>query len=203
MADLETAVLNGSLLNPHRSPSPARSGSSGGNTDDDLGSDISATAVDSGQYEHPTSSANDPQTGPKGVISDRQAHDRNARYERIKALKEARLEQERRKLVALTLEEEDELRRDEEARLINGRKTERVDEDDEAFKEAWRAARKDQIASERNGGMKRGLREIGIEGFLNAVERPGWVVVLIYEPVSLRSRSRHITVSAPEVLMAY
>jgi hypothetical protein len=32
---------------------------------------------------------------------------------------------------------------------------------------------------------RKGLREVGKEGFVSAVEREGWVVVVIYEPVSL------------------
>ncbi|ORX41006.1 hypothetical protein BD324DRAFT_647906 [Kockovaella imperatae] len=193
MTDLEAAVLNGSLFNPDRTTSPARSISpSLTDTDDELGSDLSDTRDHSRSHFESSSLAvsdsHDPQTGPKGVISDRHAHDRNAKYEKNRAIQNVRDLQEKIKMVALTADEEDVSRQDEEARLIQAEKREGMEKEDEEydekFKEQWKALRRDQLKMDRNGSgvAKRGLREIGQEGFIHAVERPGWVIILIYEP---------------------
>ena len=76
----------------------------------------------------------------------------------------------------LTLEEEGKLR--EREKLV----------EDEEDMERRRRKRRGEMEAEKlddgGGWMKRGgLREIGKEGFVRAVERPGRVVVLIYEPV--------------------
>ena len=186
MIDLETAALNGTLFNSHRSPSPARSTSpSPSNTDHDLGSDLQdGTTLGGPSYDAVTSSG--PQTGPKGVISDRKAHSRGTRRERDLALRGALGEQERRKMVGLMLDEEDQMRDEEGARLIRRQESDegRVKhQDEEEFREHWRTSRMTELQGSRI--MKRGFREIGQEGFLSAVERPGWVIVLIYEPVRL------------------
>ena len=128
--------------------------------------------------------ANQPQTGPKGVMSDRRNHDRHIRLAQHEALRDQIAEQERRKMVVMTSVEED------KARLLDDRQDEKV-------REKWRRKRMEELKSgmgsgegEGDGGIegggvnRGGLREVGKEGFLKALERPGWVVVLIYEPVS-------------------
>ena len=95
--------------------------------------------------------------------------------------REVREDQEKRKMVALTSEEEDERR--ERERLM------RESGEDEGEVARWRRKRREEIHRETMNGhgdrsVKRGgLREVGKEGFVGAVERPGWVVVLIHEPV--------------------
>jgi hypothetical protein len=51
--------------------------------------------------------------------------------------------------------------------------------------EEWRKKRMMELEAGR-----RGLKEVGKEGFVSAVEKRGWVLVLIYEPVS-STASRH------------
>jgi hypothetical protein len=104
---------------------------------------------------------------------------------------------ERRKIVAMTIHEEEAARAADKARSEGGDEGEG---DNEVRK--WRKARKEELRRTREGTgdadggsaghaalvegvVKRGgLRAVGKEGFVSAVERPGWVVILIYEPVS-------------------
>lgn len=200
MDKLETAALNGDLFNPHRSPSPARSTSPDNNTDDELGSDISrpASPVQAPPpYAAPSRGAG-AQTGPKGVITDR----KNQRLADRLAQETQRLQvieaQQRRALTGATSQGEDELR--ERERLLE------ESEEDGLAREQWRAQRRAELERQRGGedryedhpgaralmnGRGQGrLREVGMEGFLEAVERPGWAVILIYEPVSGSQLSR-------------
>jgi len=184
MGDLETAALSGSLFRP-RSHSPARSTStpSPSNPEDELASDLSGP---SSPITFPTRDG--PQTGPKGVIADRRAHKLQSRLEREQATRALVNEQEKRSMVAMTVHEEDE-ERERERLLEDGREDGDGGGEDVA---RWRRARREELEREntigdgrRGGGsVKRGgLRQIGREGFVVAAERPGWVVVLIYEPV--------------------
>jgi hypothetical protein len=194
MDKLETAALNGELFNPHRSPSPARSLSPEPNTDDELGSDISqpsSPARAAPQQYAPPSRDGGAQTGPKGVITDR----KNQRLADRLAQETQRLQvieaQQKKALTGATSQREDELR--ERERLL------KESEEDGLAREQWRAQRRVELERERRGDGKYdehdgvrgsrsargqgGLREVGMEGFLEAVERPGWAVILIYEPV--------------------
>lgn len=195
MDKLETAALNGELFNPHRSPSPARSLSPEPNTDDELGSDISRptspTDRTAPQQFAPPPRADGAQTGPKGVITDR----KNQRLADRLAQETQRLQvieaQQRKALTGSTSQREDELR--ERERLL------KESEEDGLAREQWRAQRRAELEAEKYGGEKYqdypgtrgiqngrgqgGLREVGMEGYLEAVERPGWAVILIYEPV--------------------
>ena len=197
MSKLEAAALDGTLFESHRSPSLQRSNSpSPPNTDDEHGSDLSPPASPSRLPPSSTINAHDPQTGPKGVITDRQAHIRHAREEKVRAGRDIRERQERRKIIASTVHEEDMLRAEDEERLLKPsalpRQAGQDDLEDEKYREQWRATRRAEMEGKSkslDGGGKRGLREIGQEGFLSAVERPGWVVILIYEPVRLHPQT--------------
>jgi hypothetical protein len=105
-------------------------------------------------------------------------------------------------MVGLTVHEEDAARRKNAERTEAGEKDgERAKWDREAAEDAlarerWRAQRRAEIERERNKGREEdgvrrskmgGIREVGREGFIRAVEREGWVLVLIYEPVSWAS----------------
>ncbi|KAL7420858.1 hypothetical protein Q5752_004811 [Cryptotrichosporon argae] len=169
---LATAALDGSLFQP-RSASPARSASteSAPNTDDELGSDLSRPASPIASRAAPMGH-DGAQTGVKGVIADNEAAGRAAAGEERRARVEAARSVEARKMVAQTAGEEDAARRREE------REQERAEEED-----VRDSRRRQRMAEMRDEGAKRGgLKEVGSEGFVAAVERPGWVVVLIYEP---------------------
>lgn len=200
MADLEAAALSGDLFRP-RSHSPTRSESTSSplNTDDELGSDLSRPSSPHGSNANLLSQSSQPsaaapshsgaQTGPKGVISDRRAQRSQAREDGERDRRAVRAEQERRAIVAETVEQE-RVRREKEERDREAWEREREREEEEN-RLKWRRQRREELERERGGGerdgeagLKRGgLREVGKEGFLMAVERPGWVVILIYEPV--------------------
>lgn len=130
----------------------------------------------------PYANAQGRQTGVKGVLDDRRASALASQRAQNDARASKGAEQAARAMVGMTIHEEDAHRRGEESK-----------EDGEA-RERWRRARRHELEREKEReraqeGMQRGgLREVGREGFLGAVERRGWVVVLIYEPVSLYCR---------------
>lgn len=196
MAELEHAALSGELFSP-RSPSPSRSTSTSSpqNTDDELGSDLSAPpspSLPSSTGAAPPASTG-PQTGPKGVISDRRARTAADQAQSARQRQELRAAQERQAIVGLTVDEEAEEReREELLKETRDEDARKEREDDASAWEAWRARRREELgqrAGDRgnSGGGSKGLREVGQEGFVGAVERPGWVVVLIYEPVGVFS----------------
>lgn len=168
MAALEAAALNGSLFQP-RSTSPTRSSSTASpqNTDDELASDHSPPSSPSVLPQ----SNGGAQTGPKGVINDQRARTLHDKSESERVRRETIRIQEKRGIVAQTSVEEERNRKVAEKE---------VEEEEEEVKRRWRSSRITEIDGERKRG---GLREVGKEGFVSAVERPGWVVVLIYEPV--------------------
>ena len=146
---LEDAALSGALFRAQDPASPSRSSSSS--------TSRPSSPVPSTHPLLPTyTDRPGAQTGPKGVISDRRFHDRQAHDDAAASVESLRVDQERRAIVAPTVEEEDVMR--------------------------WRERRMAELR-ESEGPVKRGLREVGKEGFVAAVERNGWVVVLIYEPV--------------------
>ena len=181
MAELEKSALSGDLFRH----SPALGSHTFADSYDEAG-DEDPSACSSAKSLPPSARVG-PRTGPKGVIEDRRSHIQRNRMIRQRAVDAERFEQERKAMVGLTLKEEDELR--ERDRLLNTS----IDDEDEV-RERRRQLRREELNKEMvlgNGpqrldrGHKRGgLREIGSEGFLVAVERPGWVLVLIYEPVS-------------------
>ena len=186
MAALESAALSGSLFRP-RSHSTARSASTASptNTDDELASDLSEPLS-----SFPVSARNGPQTGPKGVIEDRRSHVRQSRLDKERAVRGMQAYQERRKMVGMTSAEDDEHRKWE--RLMDHREMGFQDEqeDEEGVREG-REETEGRVMSGRRVNRwgkdemvrRVGLREVGKQGFVSAVERPGWVVILIYEPV--------------------
>jgi hypothetical protein len=187
MAALEAAALSGELFQPRRSPSPARSLSTASepNTDDELGSDLSRPTSTSLSSHNAAPSRGGAQTGPKGVINDRD----NQRHSDRLAQSAQRLQivesQKKKTMLGVTSVEEDDLR--EKERLL------KESEEEAIAREQWRAKRRAEMEKvERDGGEENhrghrrgGLREVGKEGFLTAVEKRGWTVVLIYEPVRL------------------
>ncbi|WRT70714.1 uncharacterized protein IL334_007712 [Kwoniella shivajii] len=230
---LETAALNGSLFTFDPSPSsPSRSASSisPDNTDDELGSDYDEPSNLIGGKRGDTSGRgvpdiengnrtvvehDGPQTGPKGVIEDRKAHNSHSRQIKERQNAERVSELNRRAIVGLTIHEEDQLRKREQAGQ------------DDVEVEEWRRKRKDQLRYQdrtgydhdeggnedekyrqygRRESVKRGgLKEVGKEGFIDAVERNGWVVVLIYEPdiprcTSLLASLLHLSLNLPSHL---
>lgn len=195
MSALEAAALSGELLQP-RSSSPTRSTSTaspintadelasdaedehdGGDSDSEAGATTSKTALvpQPKQYDHEGA-----RTGPKGVIADRKAHIRGETTQRREYVKALNERMAKSAIVGQTWDEEEADRAAEKA--------------DEVEVQNWRMKRKEELErfrSERQAGAaagvtagKVGLREVGKEGFVHAVERKGWVVVLIYEPVS-------------------
>lgn len=113
------------------------------------------------------------QTGPKGVRDDARAAAAAARKRTAEAVRATVAEQERRAIVAPSYREE-EARRALEA--VNLEK----DEEDEEGDEELEAIRRRRLAA-----LKRStVREVGQGGYVGAVERRGWVLVAIYEPVS-------------------
>ncbi|KAK4685674.1 hypothetical protein P7C73_g4471, partial [Tremellales sp. Uapishka_1] len=178
---LEQAALSGALFQV-RSHSPARSTStvSVANTDDDLGSDLSRPSSPMATKGAPLGH-DGPQTGPKGVLEDKKAQGRHERSERALQHAAVLAEQERRKMVAMTVAEEN-----------AERAREKLAEEEESKEDAearakWRRARREELEKQKSQepsrtGKRGGLKEVGGEGFVLAVERPGWVVVLVYEP---------------------
>ena len=165
---LQEAALSGALFKDNYRP-PERSGtpepeSDDSTSDSDDDSPLQRGGGDSttGLIEQDEIHAKGAQTGIKGVLNDKKAHNRSTatreRGERRK-LKEG---MEKMSIVGNTWSEEEALREK---------------EGDEGLEE-WRKARIEEMKA------RKGLREVGKEGFVSAVEKSGWVVVLIYEPVS-------------------
>ncbi|WVW80821.1 hypothetical protein I302_102810 [Kwoniella bestiolae CBS 10118] len=212
---LETAALNGSLFTFDDSPpSPARSNSSASllNTDDELGSDlddgpssskigqrgdISGRGVPqvNSQVEH-----DGPQTGPKGVISDRKAHSTIQQQRKDRELQDRVMEQNRNAIVGLTVHEEDRLRKqqEEERELDEWRRRRK----EQLMRKSEGDSEEEEIGGRRESVKRGGVRELDKNTFLDGVERVGWVVVLIYEPeiprcVSLIASLLHLALNLP------
>ncbi len=85
---------------------------------------------------------------------------------------------------AQTIEEEDEDRRNAEEKKRGYT---------EEMRQSWLRKRQAELENHHDlddeydkRDMKRTrMREVGEEGFLNAVERKGWVLIMLYEPVRL------------------
>jgi hypothetical protein len=164
---LEEAALSGALFQPReRSGTPTRSddgSESGSEVDNDTppsgggGATESSTALIPGYDEAHSKGA---QTGIKGVINDKKAHTRSTTAKHRDEQRELKDRMENMAIVGNTWKEEEEIRAREDG----------IDD--------WRKKRMDEMK------LGRGLREVGKEGFVGAVEKAGWVVVLIYEPVS-------------------
>lgn len=166
---LEEAALSGALFKDNYRP-PERSGTP---EPSDLGSEseddnpIQRTAGDSttGLIEQDELHSKGAQTGIKGVLNDKKAHNRSTVSKEKEERRQLKEGMEKMSIVANTWSEEEALR-------------EKEKEGDGGL-DGWRKARIEEMKA------RKGLREVGKEGFVGAVERSGWVVVLIYEPVSL------------------
>lgn len=176
-AGLEELVLSGALFNDKnqgdRSPQRSRSVTPEPNTDDELfGSDISRpeSPVDASQA-HNSIGMGPGRTGVKGVIRDRaeaRALENSRRAQEIAALN---AQMEKSAITARTFKEDQEAKEQEEER---------------GAKERYRRRRWRELKERATGGSAGfgHLREIGVNGFVDAVEneRPQtWVVVHIYE----------------------
>jgi hypothetical protein len=172
---LEEAALSGALFKDNYRP-PERSGTpepsdSGSEPDSDSDYENKDTIGDSqtALIEEDEIHAKGAQTGIKGVLNDKKAHTRSTQSrgkEERRGLKER---MEKMSIVANTWKEEEDMRAKEK--------------EEEDGIEGWRKARIEEMKA------RKGLREVGKEGFVSAVEKEGWVVVLIYEPVSHPFRS--------------
>jgi hypothetical protein len=188
--EMEEAILNGQPVAGPSSSSRSRSASPT-NTDDELGSDLEQEPSDEAQSSTvgpPRTSG--PQTGVKGVAADakhQKAIDRHNKNEAIKNRDQYLLN---KSFQAQTLDEEDADRRkaqqiedqDEEERLIRMRREARMKELRNAGNN--RTSQEDDDDQDENGSIYRQrLREVDADGFLKAVEQPGWTLVLLYELV--------------------
>jgi hypothetical protein len=167
---LEEAALSGALFRPaERSGSPTHSDistSSEPDSDDELLSNPMPGPGESQSAllpEHEAEHARGAQTGIKGVLNDKKAYTRSIRARGVKEAEEIRKRMEGVAITGSTWEEEERMWEKEKG-------GDGVEE--------WRRKRMAEMKG------KGGLREVGKEGFVAAVERKGWVVVLIYEPVS-------------------
>lgn len=111
-------------------------------------------------------------TGVKGVIRDRNEAERNTRDKRAAEIKDLNKRMEKASLTGMTYLEEQALEQD---------------EGDEELEQIRFARVRDKGLTSHGGGCRFGhLREVGLEGFLKAVEqeeRDVWVVLHLYHPV--------------------
>jgi len=168
---LEEAALSGALFQPReRSGTPTRSDDG---SDDSVSEDESSPQPQGTESstalipEYDETHAKGAQTGIKGVLNDKKAHTRSSNARQQEEQRDLKGRMEKMALVGNTWREEEEIR----AREKN-------EEEDGDGIDDWRKKRMDEMK------LGRGLREVGKEGFVSAVEKAGWVVVLIYEPVS-------------------
>lgn len=188
--DLETRLLSGQGFSQPRSSSPTRSActSSEPDTDDELGSDLSE--LSSPQHSDAVLAGIErkgPNTGVKGVIKD--AQHRKAVEREIHRMKIAETNKylESKSFQAQTIDEEDKDKRN---------ATENESVYNEEARQRWLRRRQAGIESQQETDdedierqrRKTRMREVGEEGFLDAVEREGWVLVMLYEPDVPRCR---------------
>jgi hypothetical protein len=183
--DLETRLLSGQGFSQPRSSSPTRSASTSSqpDTDDELGSDLSEPS----SPQHPDAvlagiERKGPNTGVKGVIKD--AQHRKAVEREIHRMKIAETNKylESKSFQAQTIDEEDKDKRNavENERGYNEEARQRWLRRRQAGIESQQDTDDEDIERQRR---KTRMREVGEEGFLDAVEREGWVLVMLYEPV--------------------
>lgn len=158
---LEEAALSGALFEP-RSSSPTRSDSTSSplNSDDELdlgpSDDEGAAAGESSRAL--VQPEKGPRTGIKGVVNDQRAYTAQRNVDERARAAELRQKMER---TAITIPA-----------------TAAAEGQEGGGVEGWREKRRMELELNRKG-----LREVGKEGFVHAVEKSGWVLVLIYEPV--------------------
>lgn len=190
LTDLEHAALSGELFQP-RSNSPTRSDSTSSpfNTDDELASDLDDEGTGTGGFvsrrgrrvaggqEGDSTTAliepsNGPRTGIKGVLNDQKAYSAHSKSVIADRAREIRDRMEKTSITVNGTQS---------TKTIAGAGADAgagVGAGADDGPEGWRKRRMMEFEL-----TKKGLKEVGKQGFLNAVERSGWVLVLIYEPV--------------------
>lgn len=189
-ADIEELVLSGKLFSSSRPSSPARTPSpdSGWHDDDLLSNEKDDEKATVYQHQQPQEQQHDSvgmgpgRTGVKGVLRDRDEAQDIARGKRMVEIAELNKRMEKASLGGKTFLEEE--REREIHKLMMEGSSGKVQDDERA-----------DIFGRAKGSRFGHLREVGMEGFVSAVEqeeRGVWVVVHLYEPVSSPSPFRHI-----------
>ncbi|KAJ7188028.1 thioredoxin-like protein [Mycena filopes] len=186
MAELEQLILSGQLFNTSRSSSPARSPSpDAGWHDEDLNlsdddkdydSDTARRAafdkhLQEQEKQNDSIGMGPGRTGVKGVIRDRDEAEGLERQKRARDLAVLREKMEKTNLGGKTFLEEEREKGD--------------DADELVLRERERLEERRNVFGETRKGRFGHLREVGVKGFLNAVEgetKGTWVVVHLYEP---------------------
>lgn len=178
-ADIEELVLSGKIFSSSRSSSPVRTPSpDSGWHDDDLPSDDEKALLyqhqrPQEQQQHDSLGMGPGRTGVKGVIRDRNESQSLARDKRALEIAELNKRIEKTSLGGKTFLEEE---REQE---IQKRMMERPNGGDQDSKT--------NMFGRKTGGSFGHLREVGVHGFVSAVEqeeRGVWVIVHLYEPAS-------------------
>jgi len=169
---LEEAALSGALFKdnyrpPERSGTPDPDSSDSEADSDDYLHNAPAGESQDALLEEDEIHAKGAQTGIKGVLNDKKAHTRSTQSKQDEERRELKERMEKMSIVGKTWKEEEDMRAKER--------------DQRDGIEEWRRGRIEEMKA------RKGLREVGKEGFVSAVEKEGWVCVLIYEPVSLVS----------------
>ena len=181
-------MLSGKLFNggdsgsssPRRSPSPDATKWPGNDADNCSDDDGSPRRLPSGpQSSSPGVPGNGGvgvgvpgRTGVKGVIRDRNEAEKNARDKRAAGIKELNKKMEKASLTGMSYNEEQAM--------------EQGEGDEELEQIRFARVRNNGRTSHGGGGRFGHLREVGLEGFLKAVEmeeRHVWVVLHLYHPV--------------------
>lgn len=197
-ADIEALVLSGELFNgPERSSSPTRSASPDedhGWHDEEL--DAEAAKYDEKGLDYDADTARRDavrfqkqkegqgesigmgpgRTGVKGVIRDRDEANEILREKRAREAEELRVKMETSSLGGKTFLEE------ERDKAMRGEKA-----DDLVSREIAKAQEKRDVFGQKREGKFGHLREVGVKGYVSAVEREDlgvWVVVHLYDSVS-------------------
>ncbi|KAG9099373.1 hypothetical protein FRC06_005343 [Ceratobasidium sp. 370] len=193
-AGLEELVLSGALFNGgdegNRSPVRSRSVTPEPNTDDELfGSDISRSASPGDNTAAQNSIGMGPgRTGVKGVIRDRAEARTRENARRVQDIAALNAQMEKFAITARTYKEDEEAARKE------------AEKEEKGAKERYRRRRWRELKERATGGNAGfgHLREIGVHGFIEAVENEQpqtWVVVHIYE-LFVRTRASAIGFAA-------
>lgn len=181
-ADLEDLVLSGKLFSgslsgsssPRRSPSP----DTGKWPDDEYTDNYSDSGGPPNRLTFPGAQANgvgvgvQGRTGVKGVIRDRNEAERSARDKRAAEIKELNKRMEKASLTGLT--------------YLEGKILEQGEDDEELEQIRFARVRDNGQTSHSGSGRFGHLREVGLDGFLKAVEAEElhvWVVLHLYHPV--------------------
>ncbi|KAJ7072115.1 thioredoxin-like protein, partial [Mycena amicta] len=178
MADLEELVLSGALFSTSRSSSPERSPSpDAGWHDDQLNLDDDDDTARRAAFERQLNNNTESigmgpgRTGVKGVIRDRNEAEQIQRESKSRELAAMTRQMEKANLGGKTYLEEEREKGDDADELVL-RERERIEE------------RRNVFGQTRQGRFGH-LREVGVKGFLSAVEgetKGTWIVVHLYEP---------------------